>query len=59
MDRLSAPNLAAPPEMAARLFPAPGEVDAFVYFNNDWEASAVRNASWLAGRLAEMAGERG
>ncbi|HEY4426882.1 MAG TPA: DUF72 domain-containing protein [Solirubrobacteraceae bacterium] len=32
---------------------------AFVYFNNDWEAFAPRNASWLARRLAEMAGEAG
>jgi uncharacterized protein YecE (DUF72 family) len=25
--------------------------EVFVYFNNDWETFAVRNASWLAERL--------
>jgi uncharacterized protein YecE (DUF72 family) len=31
-----------------------GEI--FAYFNNDWEAFAPRNASWLRGRLDELAG---
>ena len=25
--------------------------EVFVYFNNDWEGFAVRNALWLKGRL--------
>ena len=28
------------------------EVEIFAYFNNDWEAFAVRNAQWLKRRLA-------
>jgi uncharacterized protein YecE (DUF72 family) len=31
--------------------------EIFVYFNNDWEAFAPRNALWLHERLARMAGE--
>ena len=27
------------------------EVDAYVYFNNDWEGFAVRNGLWLKERL--------
>jgi hypothetical protein len=30
-----------------------------VYFNNDWEAFAPRNATWLAQRLAEMGSRPG
>ena len=29
--------------------------EEFVYFNNDWEAFAPRDAAWLEGRLAELA----
>lgn len=29
--------------------------EAFVYFNNDWEAFAPRNAVWLTKRLAQLA----
>jgi uncharacterized protein YecE (DUF72 family) len=29
--------------------------EVFVYFNNDWEAFAPRNARWLERRLAELA----
>jgi uncharacterized protein YecE (DUF72 family) len=32
--------------------------ELFVYFNNDWEAFAPRNASWLCERLARLARER-
>jgi uncharacterized protein YecE (DUF72 family) len=44
---------------ARRLHEWRSSAEVFIYFNNDWEAFAVRNASWLQGRLAEMAGERG
>lgn len=33
-----------------------GRDEVFVYFNNDWEAFAPRNARWLNNRLAELAG---
>jgi uncharacterized protein YecE (DUF72 family) len=32
--------------------------DVFVYFNNDWNAFAPRNASWVTRRLAQLAGTR-
>jgi uncharacterized protein YecE (DUF72 family) len=32
--------------------------EVFVYFNNDWEGFAPRNAAALRGRLAELSGER-
>jgi uncharacterized protein YecE (DUF72 family) len=28
------------------------DVDIFAYFNNDWEALAIRNALWLKRRLS-------
>jgi uncharacterized protein YecE (DUF72 family) len=31
--------------------------ELFVYFNNDWEAFAVRNACWMRARLQALAGE--
>jgi uncharacterized protein YecE (DUF72 family) len=31
--------------------------DLFVYFNNDWEAFAPRNAAWMCKRLASLARE--
>ena len=30
--------------------------ELFVYFNNDWEGFAPRNALWLGARLQELAG---
>ena len=33
------------------------DVEVFAYFNNDWEAFAVRNALWLKRRLAVSDGE--
>jgi uncharacterized protein YecE (DUF72 family) len=33
--------------------------ELFVYFNNDWEAFAPRNATWMCERLAQLAGEDG
>jgi uncharacterized protein YecE (DUF72 family) len=35
------------------------EEEVFAYFNNDWEAFAPRNASWLRRRLAELARSEG
>jgi uncharacterized protein YecE (DUF72 family) len=32
-------------------------VEVYAYFNNDWEAFAVRNARWLAGALGVRAGD--
>jgi uncharacterized protein YecE (DUF72 family) len=32
------------------------ETEVFVYANNDWEAFAVRNATWLRDRLSERSG---
>ena len=32
-------------------------VEVYAYFNNDWEAFAVRNALWLAGALGVRAGD--
>ncbi len=34
------------------------QVDAFVYFNNDWEGFAVENGSYLRRRLEGLAGRR-
>jgi uncharacterized protein YecE (DUF72 family) len=31
--------------------------EEFVYFNNDWEAFAPRNAAWLQRRLEQLAGD--
>jgi uncharacterized protein YecE (DUF72 family) len=38
-------------EWADRLQRARRRVDVFAYFNNDWDAFAVRNARWLQRRL--------
>jgi uncharacterized protein YecE (DUF72 family) len=38
-------------EWAARLRSWSSGVDVYAYFNNDWEAFAVRNARYLQGRL--------
>jgi uncharacterized protein YecE (DUF72 family) len=46
-------------QWAERLHDWRADGDVYAYFNNDWSAYAPRNASWLAGRLAEMAGEGG
>ncbi len=42
---------------ADRLHAWRAEQELFVYFNNDWEAFAVRNATSLRARLGELAGE--
>jgi uncharacterized protein YecE (DUF72 family) len=42
-------------EWAGRLIEWRREVEVFAYFNNDWEAFAVRNAVWLRRRLDELA----
>ncbi len=39
-------------QWAGRLREWSREREQFVYFNNDWEAFAVRNAAWLQDRLA-------
>ncbi len=44
---------------ADRLHAWRAQRELFVYFNNDWEAFAVRNASWMRARLRTLAGERG
>jgi len=44
-------------QWAERLHGWRAEGELYAYFNNDWSAYAPRNASWLARRLAEMAGE--
>jgi uncharacterized protein YecE (DUF72 family) len=44
---------------AQRLHGWRAEGELFVYFNNDWEAFAPRNASWLRARMADLAGEAG
>jgi len=46
-------------EWAARLHTWRAEQELFVYFNNDWEAFAPRNAVALDGRLQRLAGDRG
>ena len=43
-------------EWARRLEHWLGDVEILVYFNNDWEAFAVRNALWLKRRLADSDG---
>jgi uncharacterized protein YecE (DUF72 family) len=42
---------------ADRLHAWRAQQQLFVYFNNDWEAFAVRNASSLCARLLDLAGE--
>lgn len=42
---------------AERLHAWRAEEELFVYFNNDWEAFAPRNAAWLRSRLLALAGE--
>ena len=32
--------------------------ELFVYFNNDWNAFAPRNAAWVTRRLGQLAGAR-
>jgi uncharacterized protein YecE (DUF72 family) len=44
-------------QWARRLHGWRAEREQFVYFNNDWEAFAPRNAEWLQRRLRELAGE--
>jgi uncharacterized protein YecE (DUF72 family) len=44
-------------QWAGRLHRWRAEREQFVYFNNDWEAFAPRNAEWLQRRLRELAGE--
>jgi uncharacterized protein YecE (DUF72 family) len=44
-------------QWAARLHGWRSEGEVFVYFNNDWEAFAPRNAAWLEDRLRSLAGE--
>jgi uncharacterized protein YecE (DUF72 family) len=39
-------------EWAARIEAWQRDVDVYAYFNNDWNAYAVRNARWLQERLA-------
>jgi uncharacterized protein YecE (DUF72 family) len=39
-------------EWARRIEPWRRDLDVYVYFNNDWEGFAVRNALWLKSRLA-------
>ena len=39
---------------ARRLHAWRSSEEIFVYFNNDWEAFAPRNASWLQERLAQL-----
>lgn len=41
---------------AQRLHAMRAETELFVYFNNDWEAFAPRNALWLERRLRDLAG---
>jgi uncharacterized protein YecE (DUF72 family) len=43
-------------EWADRIGAWRAEVEVYAYFNNDWEAYAVRNARWLARRLGVGAG---
>jgi uncharacterized protein YecE (DUF72 family) len=42
---------------AQRLHAWRSDGDVFVYFNNDWEAFAPRNAAWMRARLAALGGE--
>jgi uncharacterized protein YecE (DUF72 family) len=44
-------------QWAARLHRWRSEGEVFVYFNNDWEAFAPRNAAWLEDRLRSLADE--
>jgi uncharacterized protein YecE (DUF72 family) len=39
-------------EWARRLEDWRREVEIYAYFNNDWEAFAIRNALWLNERLS-------
>ena len=39
-------------EWARRLEDWRREVEVYAYFNNDWEAFAIRNALWLKERLS-------
>jgi uncharacterized protein YecE (DUF72 family) len=45
-------------EWAARLEDWRRSVDVYAYFNNDWNAYAVRNALWLQARLATTSSPR-
>jgi uncharacterized protein YecE (DUF72 family) len=46
-------------EWAGRLHAWRAEQELFVYFNNDWEAFAPRNAVTLGEKLRHLAGEQG
>jgi len=46
-------------QWAGRLHAWRAEQELFVYFNNDWEAFAPRNALTLGEELRRLAGEPG
>jgi uncharacterized protein YecE (DUF72 family) len=45
-------------QWAQRIHAWRADCEVYAYFNNDWSGFAPRNASWMIGRLDELAGAR-